>query len=106
MEPTVLFGTTDNSMPVHYPDNIQAEASIPKIVHAPHRNDDVTTVDHTYRDYSVIDESMLAIIEAGNEDSEVMQRVKSALTEVLGPIIAAGSTGGVTKTFPEKVSLL
>ena len=104
MEPTVLFGTTDNSMPVRYPDNIQAEASIPKIVHAPNRND-VTAVDHTYRDYSVIDESMLAIIENGNEDSEDIQRVKSALTELLGPI-TAGSTGGVTKTFPEKVSLL
>jgi len=100
----VLFGTTDNSMPVRYPDNIQAEASIPKIVHAPNRND-VTAVDHTYRDYSVIDESMLAIIEDGNEDSEDIQRVKSALTELLGPI-TAGSTGGVTKTFPEKVSLL
>ena len=105
MEPTVLFGTTDNSMPVRYPDNIQAEASIPKIVHAPNRNDVSTAVDHTYRDYSVIDESMLAIIEDGNEDSEDIQRVKSALTELLGPI-TAGSTGGVTKTFPEKVSLL
>lgn len=101
----MLFGTTDNSMPVRYPDNIQAEASIPKIVHAPNRNDVSTAVDHTYRDYSVIDESMLAIIENGNEDSEDIQRVKSALTELLGPI-TAGSTGGVTKTFPEKVSLL
>lgn len=107
MKPTVLFGTTDNSMPVHYPDDIQAAAAVvllPRIVHAPCRNN-VTAVDHTYRDYSVIDESMLASIEDEIEDSEEIQRVKSALTELVGPL-SARCTGGVTKTFPDKVSLL
>ena len=77
---------------------------LPTLVHAPRRNR--KTVDHTYRDYSVIDETMLASIQGESEESESdqIQKIKSALTELVGHSITGKHLGGVTKIFPEKVS--
>jgi hypothetical protein len=86
---------------------------IPKPVHAPPLNS--MMVDHTYIDYSVIDEKSLAFLEEGEdfqsklteeekkEHTRRVQKVKHIFGDV-GP--SKKNSGGVVKPFPEKVSLL
>ena len=80
-----------------------SDVVLPKIVNAPRRND--MTVDHTYRDFSVIDETVLASIGQDKGCNEKVQKVKNALTGILGPFTTR-YVGGVVKPFPEKVSHL
>jgi hypothetical protein len=76
---------------------------LPTIVHAPCRNN--MTVDHTYRDFSVIDETVLVSIEKDEGCNEKDQKVKNSLTRLLGPFTTR-HVGGVVKPFPEKVSAI
>lgn len=83
---------------------------MPKPVHAPPVNQ--MMVDHTYKDYSVIDERSLAFLEEGEEfqsklsDEEKKKQNKRVekLRQMFGEVgPSKKNSGGVVKPFPEKV---
>lgn len=87
----------------------------PKLVHAPPVNK--MMVDHTYSDYSVFDEEVLAMLEKNSEASEFLskdtslstaekqERVKSLdqLKKIFGDAPTRKNSGGVVQPFPEKL---
>lgn len=94
-------------------DSISSRDSIPKPVHKPPVNN--TMVDHTYTDYSVVDENLLAFLQAEeehpdheNEISEDEKKTKEKALQKIKKIFGDISptrknSGGVVKPFPEKV---
>lgn len=86
---------------------------IPEIVHKPPQSS--TMVDHTYTDYSVVDEELLSFIcddddqDSGSDISDdgkrarekAMKKIKKIFGENVSP--SRKNSGGVLKPFPEKV---
>ena len=83
---------------------------IPKIVHKPILNK--MMVDHTYTDYSVIQEKYLTFLEEGAQNETnldekeriKMDKSKQKIRELFGDVgPSRKNSGGVVKPFPEKV---
>ncbi len=94
-------------------ESVSSCGSMPKAVHKPPVND--TMVNHTYTDYSVVDESLLAFLQADEDhdnDSEFTEDEKQTkekalkrIKKIFGDIAPTRkNSGGVVKPFPEKVS--
>ncbi len=94
-------------------DSISSKDSIPKAVHKPPVNN--TMVDHTYTDYSVVDENLLAFLQAEEEhpdheneisddEKKTKEKALQKIKKIFGDISPTRkNSGGVVKPFPEKV---
>ena len=87
---------------------------LPKAVHTPPLND--MMVNHTYIDYSVIEEEHLSFLEEGNEtttnrialndeDKKATNNRVAKIRKIFGDVgPSKKNSGGVVRPFPEKVS--